>query len=106
MCALPYFMTTQGGVVCQNRAAPRAPVKLMSNIPETARQNHKVHKPPPVKTKPAPRALILYIPHEIVRKNAKNFAPAAGLFLDVTSSSAANTRQGCLQIYTAPLTMD
>jgi hypothetical protein len=83
--------SAQGGVVCQNRAAPRAPVKLMSNIAETARQNHTVHKPPPCQNQACPQGPILYIPHEIVRKNAKNFAPAAGLFLDVTSSSALQT---------------
>jgi hypothetical protein len=33
----------QGGVVCQNRAAP---VKLMSNSTETARQNHTALEPP------------------------------------------------------------
>jgi hypothetical protein len=37
----------KGGVVCQNRAAPRAPVKLMSNRAETARQNHAALDPPP-----------------------------------------------------------
>ena len=51
------FARNQGGVVCQNRAAPRAPVKLMSNRPETVRQNHTALEPPPVKTKLAPRAL-------------------------------------------------
>ena len=83
----------QGGIVCQNRAAPRAPVKLMSNRPETARQNHTALEPPPVKTKLAPRALYLMKPLKKTPKNSRGFA----------SGSAASTRhQVCLQIYAAP----
>ena len=46
------WQAEQRGVVCQNRAAPRAPVKSMSNMPETTCQNHDSPGAPPVKTKP------------------------------------------------------
>ena len=88
-------MSKQGGPAgpCQ------ITVKLMSNRPETACQNHDSPGVPLSKLSllPGPG----FIPHEIFRKNAKKFAPAAGF---LTSGSAANTRQGRLQIYTAPLT--